>query len=550
MPRSLDEDIVGVWKELTPSGAYLLGWNEYAGKLFIPSEQNIKDALEKVRSLRRRAENDVQSKVLDSMEINLLLPEPQPILDDIVGAIFAHLVKEGVDDKHLTSLVAASSKAVDATQKRFKDVKVPSAVKALTLYRLDGVLEVLGSVKRATKNPRLKEDCDRLAEKVKKFVTLFELEGFGKGTFEEVEKVFQKQKFALGREKFYRAALEGGFDYTETPDELEEKAMKWIADELPRYRDVTKRLAKHYKCDPTPEAVEKKIVERQKIKPEQLLKVTNSIRKVIQAFADESVVRINKKYKTKVIETPTYLSGMMPTGAASFYDTFTKKPFQVYFLTTDPKRDPAKSVSQLIDLLVHEEYGHCVNHSNSVLGTGGKPSQIELINTLLTGPVTEGLSFNREREFLEASQALKGKESMTRAEKDYVALLEKYGGFDLLNMELEFETRKWRIIRFLRVIGDVRINTGKQGLFEFIDWAHAHTSIPRSNVYYQLFPAHEGMFPGYATCYAVVGEEIHEIENTLTDPKKRVKFSTYLSGIGFPPRSVYRRRLEEYAASL
>ena len=117
-------------------------------------------------------------------------------------------------------------------------------------------------------------------------------------------------------------------------------------------------------------------------------------------------------------------------------------------------------------------------------------------------------------------------------------------------MEIELETRKWRLIRFLRVIGDVRINTNKQGLFEFIDWAHKHTGVPRSNVYYQLFPAHEGMFPGYATSYAVVGEEIRAIEETLTDPKKRVKFSTYLTGIGFPPRSIYRKRLEDYAASL
>ena len=106
------------------------------------------------------------------------------------------------------------------------------------------------------------------------------------------------------------------------------------------------------------------------------MKVTNTMRKVIQEFVDEDVVRINKKYKTKVIETPTYLSGMLPTGAASFFDTFTKKPFQLYFLTTDPKRDPPKSVSQLMDLLVHEEYGHCVNHSNSVLRFGGRREQV------------------------------------------------------------------------------------------------------------------------------------------------------------------------------
>ena len=114
------------------------------------------------------------------------------------------------------------------------------------------------------------------------------------------------------------------------------------------------------------------MVERQKLKPKQLLRITNSIRKVIQEFVNESVVKINKNYRTKVIETPPFLSGTLPTGAASFFDTFTKKPFQLYFLTTDTKRDPAKSVSQLIDLLVHEEYGHCVNHSNSVFRFGGQ----------------------------------------------------------------------------------------------------------------------------------------------------------------------------------
>ena len=551
MEKSLDNEIIQLWKELSPSGAYLLGWNEYAGKLFIPSEENIKDALERVRALRRRAENDVQAKALDSMEVTLLLPEPQPVLDEIVGAIFGHLTKEGLNDKHMTALIANASKALDATQKRFKVVKVPAAVKALTLYRLDGIIEILDSVSKETKSAALKKDCDRLSEKAKKFVALFQLEGFGQGTFEEVEQVFKKYKFDLGREKFYRLALEAGFDYSETPDELERNALAWIDEELPRYRDIVKRLAKHYKCAATPDEVEKRVVERQKLNPRQLLRTTNSIRKVIQAFANESVVKINKNYRTRVIETPPFLSGTIPTGAASFFDTFTKKPFELYFLTTDAKRDPAKSVSQLIDLLVHEEYGHCVNHSNSVFRFGGgRASELELLPTLLSGPITEGLSFNREREFLEASLALEGKKSLTAAEKRYVGLLEKHGGLHLVNMEIELEIRKWRLIRFLRVIGDVRINTNKQGLFEFIDWAHKHTGVPRSNVYYQLFPAHEGMFPGYATSYAVVGEEIRAIEEKLTDPKKRVKFSTYLTGIGFPPRSIYRKRLEDYAATL
>ena len=548
--RSLDDEIVQLWKELSPSSAYTCGFEYYAGKLFIPSEENIAKALERVRALRSRANNELQAKLLDSMEVSLSFDEPQPVLDDIVGAIFNHLTKEGVNEKHLSSLVSDSIRSVDATQKRFSKKEVPTAVKALTLYRLDGVIEVLDAISGKVKGKELKKNCDRLKEKAKRFVSLFELPGFGKGTFEEVEGVFKKTKFALGREKFYRVALENGFDYTETPDELERKGLSWLEDELPRYRAVIKRLAKEYRCAATPEAVEKHLVDRQRLKPKQLLRVTNAIRKVIQEFVDEDVVRINRKYKTKVIETPDYLSGMLPTGAASFFDTFTQKPFQLYFITTDPARDPPKSVSQLIDLLVHEEYGHCVNHSNSVLHFGGKPTQLEMMPVLLMGPITEGLSFNREREFLEASLKLEGKQSLTRGERAYVKLLDQYGGLALINAELEFQTRKWRLIRFLRVIGDVRINTGKQSLFDFIDWAHEHAGVPRSNVYYQLFPAHEGMFPGYATSYAVVGEEIHSIESKIPDEKDLVKFSTYLTGVGFPPRSIYRAMLQDFAAKL
>jgi len=128
--------------------------------------------------------------------------------------------------------------------------------------------------------------------------------------------------------------------------------------------------------------------------------------------------------------------------------------------------------------------------------------------------------------------------------------MEKFGGLHQMNLEVELIVRKWRLIRFLRVIGDVRINSGKQGLFEFVDWANRHTDVPRSNVYYQLFPAHEGMFPGYATFYAVVGEEIRSIEEKINNDRSRVDFSTYLTGIGYPPRSVYMKKLKQFAAKL
>ena len=128
--------------------------------------------------------------------------------------------------------------------------------------------------------------------------------------------------------------------------------------------------------------------------------------------------------------------------------------------------------------------------------------------------------------------------------------MRKYGGLELINLEVEFNTRRWRIVRFLRVLGDVWANTGKKDLIAFVDWAYKHTGVPRSSVYFQLFPAHEGMFPGYATTYAVVGQEIRAIERRIKDKRKRWKFSTYLCSIGFPPRSMYAKMLREYAAKL
>ena len=547
----LDTEIMDFVKEVSPSGAYLMGFNDHAGKLFIASEANVRAALRKARALRARAKTELQRKVLDGLETAIMFDEPQPVLDDIVGTIFVHLAKEGINDAHMTSLLDYAMRDVDACKARYSGKDIPVAVKALTLYRLDGVLDILDTVKGESKSLKVRKYCDALKKKVSDYVKLFELEGWGKGEFPNVERIFRDKGFDLGRQRFYPRALKSGFDYSETPEELEENAIRWIDEELPRFRKVAQTLAKQFKCKPTPEEVESEIIERNDLDPKKLVALTIGVRKVIRKLVNEDVNRINPKYNTRVIETPSYLTGTMPTGAAQFFDTYTKKPFQVFFQTTDPKRDPDRSVAALINLLVHEEYGHCVHHSNSALEFVGElPTLQVMAATLTSAPITEGLSFNRELEFFEVSKGLEAKKRLTPTEREYVKLLDRYGGLKQVNLELEFMTRRWRITRFLRVVGDVWVNTGKKTLLEFVDWAHRYTGVPRSSVYFQLFPAHEGGFPGYATSYAVVGQEIRDIERRIKDPKKRVEFSTYLCSIGFPPRSMYMKMLKAYAAKL
>jgi hypothetical protein len=206
--------------------------------------------------------------------------------------------------------------------------------------------------------------------------------------------------------------------------------------------------------------------------------------------------------------------------------------------------------------LVHEEYGHCVHFSNTSTNYAAKATICELLDSLHGGATSEGLSFQRELEFLDAVRDLKNKQKnkvvvLTEAERDYIEMTTEFGGFDQTLLELEFATYKNRIIRFLRVIGDARINSGKQNLPEFIEWAEKKTGIPKRTVFYQIFPAHEGIFPGYATCYAVVGQDIRSVEKRLgKDAEKMVKFNAYASSMGYPARSIFIGRLTEYADSL
>ena len=104
---------------------------------------------------------------------------------------------------------------------------------------------------------------------------------------------------------------------------------------------------------------------------------------------------------------------------------------------------------------------------------------------------------------------------------------------------------------FPRVVGDARINMGKQDLLKFLEWAKKKTGLSERTVFFQIFPAHEGIFLGYVTRCAVVGQEIKDIQKPFKDDSsKLVKFNSFACSMCYPARSVYSRRLKEYARKL
>lgn len=545
----VEAEIFEFVKEAEPTTAYIQGVDEFVGRLFIPSGKNLDRIARRADELRLRAENDLQLKVIDSLAAAFALREPQLFPDGVLSAFFGYMIKEGIVPSHMKPLTRNAVRVLQAAARETSGKKWPTGLRLLTLIRCDGLLEIIKTVKKETTDKQLKKSLDDLAEATKKYASIFRVKGFKNQGFDEVYKIIKREGADLGREKIYAQALRRLWDYSESPDEVEAKGLKFLEREFPRFKRITERLAKKYGVPARAEDVSKAITAKRSVKQTDILPFLGELRKRTQRVVNKDIVGINPKYETKIIETPLFLSGIFPSAGAFFYDSFTNSPKEIFMITTDPRRDPSTVPGELLNGLIHEEYGHCVHASNTATAYAAKPTLTEVLYTPLAGALSEGISFQREIEFQEVMDKLREGKKLSNDEKALAQFFEKRGGLEVWAEEYEFYTWMWRIVRFLRVIGDARINSGKQSLRDFIEWAHKRTGLAKSTVYHQLFPAHQGNGPGYASTYAIVGESIREIQNKAKrNGKNLVDFNTYACSMGFPARTIFEERLREFAA--
>ncbi|MFQ5758894.1 MAG: hypothetical protein ACE5IF_04385, partial [Candidatus Bathyarchaeia archaeon] len=549
-PQSrVEEEIFELWKELTPSSAFTAGLDDYAGKLFVPTEGNVKRMLEKIARLKRQAEDTVQQKFLQCSETKLRFEEPYMALESILWTFYRHLVKEGVKVEHFLSLTSHAKKVLEVSKERLAKGKWPIEIRAITCYGGNSLLGILKTIRNETESERLREELHRLKGAVNDYVKVFHVEGVKEGSFEEVFPILEREGGDIGRKEIYPKLLKDLYDYPETPNEIESKALQWLRGELPRLMEITGKLARMYGIEPKVELVVDEMTKRRNVEKSRVLEFVSNMRRKLQKTVESHLVRITPTYDTRVVETPPYLVSLITSAAADWFDTLTEKPFNVFFVTIDPERSAPTSVPDLITAIIHEEYGHCINHSNSATNFAAKPRLIELLGTILASQISEAISFFREVEFVSLLKQLTRKEEeLTRDEKELLDALRAIGDLDTVILEIEFLVLEWRILRFLRAIGDVRINMGKQSAAWFINWAHEQTGLSKKLLYNEVFTFQDS--PGYAPCYCMAGEELRKIQSLAVEKGKSViDFNTYVSSMGYPPRTVYEKRLREYAVS-
>jgi len=544
----IEKQFLEWYKEFHPSSAYTEGANECAGKIFVPSKQNLVVAEKKLKNILKKTKKEEQRRLFKSYLTELRFNEPYMVPSQATSAFFSHLVKEGIVPEHLKSLAKQVEDALDAYTKLLSHKKWPIEIQILTCQTTDQLLGIIDTILGETKDETLKKSLTSLKAKVAKYRKLYEVKGVKQGDFNEIYPILQKTRGKVKHKAIYPQLLADVWGYPETPEEIERKGKLWLKKELPNLKKVARKLAKIYGVKPVVEIVDEELNKRRGIPKPQALQFVRETRAIAQKVFENNLVRITPKYETKVIETPPYLVNMIPTAAMMPVDSLTQKPFNVFFVTTDPRFEPSSNIPDLIQALLHEEYGHAVNFSNSATRFAAKPTPLEIISSAFSTHISDGISFHRELEFVQMLKKLAKKKTNSSEETTFLKTLRGESDTQIMLLENEFVMQKWRIMRFLRAIFDVRINMEKQSIADFVEWAHKETGLAKKTIYNQTWIFLESV--GYAPCYSIAGEKIRKLqEYALRKGISLLDFNTYVSSLGFPHREIFEQRIREFINS-
>lgn len=538
---NVDKEIFELWKELNPVDAFCSGLKEFAGRMWIPTDKNVNTALKKINALLAKPLDDTARKFLTSMKTDLLFDELPGPPSEVLGTLYNYMLVEGINEKHMKSLLQGCLELLDAEKYLLKKTW-PSELRVMTVQECDGAIDILKEINKNIKNAQTKALIKKLESQLlvwKKHCKIT----LKKGDFSEVFPLLEKsQALPLQRKKLYPAILKDIYDYVESAEEIESKALSWLHEELPVFKQLAKEIAHRENCRQDIESIDKALQKKFSVKKENLLTTIKKFRKLLQRIAEKEWVKITPKYDVRIIETPNYLVPFIPTAAMNSFASLTKNPFCVFFATTDAKGSPSNCLPDLLQTVIHEEYGHCVNFENSFTNFVEKLRIIEVLESALSTPTTEGISFHRELESLNYFKSLESKEKPSKTEKEFIEEIKKLGSFDDFVFAFAFCVYKWRILRFLRAVSDSRINTGKQSFVDFINWAHQTTGISKKLIYDQTFFFQEN--PGYAPCYSIFGMRLKDIQKkALEKGVSRLDFNTFVISVGFPARTIVEKKL-------
>ncbi|MEM2637553.1 MAG: DUF885 family protein [Candidatus Korarchaeota archaeon] len=515
----LSHPIGKLYTELSPTGAYLEGLEEFGGQVVIPLEGWRREMLGRTTALM----NSWKEPVLDAFRVLLTIePEYPAPLDTLAELLYGYLIKDA-PEKYLKQALSTISKDLPKFIKEIEKRQLTLEERVMVNVSAEYVFGTASIWKTRNLSEGTLKLLDELLGLCKDFANCYgvpELRELDCDSGLGYMKKNANEKRLV--RPYYPELTSKCYGYEETPNEIVTKAKRWIEEELDNYRNAIKKLEEIG----GEEAVKKEFA--LPVEEKELVNLVNKVRSVLADIATNYFITFPPHYDVRVTPTPEFLRPLIPSGAASGYNTLTDKPFVLYYTTPGG----IDHMVDLVHLTFHEEYGHAVHMM--WVSEDAELSIPRKITSTLSLPVSEGIAFHREREILEL---------FTTEENVLKKVLSICGGDkDLFLATLRYHTLKWRIMRYIRAYADPQYNMGWKMFENVIEETTNWTGVPKEMVFAQLFNFLPR--PGYAPSYSLAARLVMELQEVaLKRGIRRRDFNTWVARAGYIPLPMLKEHL-------
>ncbi len=532
------EEILSLWQTVYPGLGYKAGIEQCRGQLFIRSDTAIGQITEWTREIRSNLhtvqDDDLRATgdaLLRAIEVDLSLERPDRVPREIASTLFAVMLKDDTAQSFVADLIDRSIEAIQVDQPLWSGHMMTMEEKWHAMRALDFLSKTLDAV--AT-NPGVEGKVAELRSAAAGYMNLFYEANLSELGGEQLLTLLASQTAPPSALAEHALLLQEFYGFQETAEEMRLSATRWLEHELEEVGRLVAELSPRYGVPAHLEDVCTSVGEANAI-PTGFLEFATTVTDALNAFTAEKWLDLAADDYVELKETPDYLQPLITEGEVQSFDQLTLRPRSVCFMTPS-KND---NLLTLLNVLVHE-YAHGFH---DLLTFRTAKHALLKIETPLRTADTEAIAFHREWELFEDASAALRRGPTSDAEAGLLRLFGATEAEQQLRMdEFEFETRIWRVARYLRVLCDVAVHTGALTYSQFVERAHEQSGLGRQRVHDYCFTFLKD--PGYTPCYAVAGMRLAAIqESAESHGFTRKAFDTLASSVGFYPLTVFERCL-------
>lgn len=530
MPHQ-DSETFELWKGLIPAESYKSGSDEVGGVLFIPTRNNIVTKRREIDSIWRSTEDATIRSLLRRARCYLDLKEPYKAPMDIVNTLTIHLVKGGIENPFLQILLHNSAIYMEHAISELKIPRWPVETQVLSLYQAGILGSMLTSLK---KGGHLDQELDDLIDEVHRFEDIFPLHDITGRNFGEMISYMGEGDGHLGRRDIFPRVLSEMFALPDRHDVVEEKILLELYKEIPRLKRASFEVKEMYNTSMDSEDIADAIAKEKVIKEDRLIQTIERLKGRLVFWGVRRVIDYPHERDTGLIETPEYLRSVIGSGRYMNMNGLTGKPVNDLYITTDRGSKRPWSFPEIFHLLIIEELGYRAHYLNTFLRPYRGVMEIERIHgPIMTSTMDAFVDIHQLDVITLMKDMVDRSKELLPGERRLIDHIEESYPMKELLAELEFLISRKRIIGLLSGVADIRINTGKQSIPEFLRWANIITGMEKSAVMEAVTgPA---LSPGHHAHQQIISIELKELSGSMRSHGVSLKdFNTLSTRMGFP----------------